>query len=56
MVPARGPISWKQMVRNQFRVPGRAVGTFEAYLQNRGALMKQIEDEDVRQTKEPGGK
>jgi hypothetical protein len=53
MVPARGPISWKQMVRNQFAaVPQRAATAFEAYFHNRGALMQQIEQEDVRQLKE----
>jgi len=51
MVPARGPISWKQMVRNQFVVPQRSVTTFEAYLQNRHGLMQQIEQQDVQQLK-----
>jgi hypothetical protein len=41
------------MVRNQFvAVPQRAFTTFEVYLRNRGALMQQIEQEDVRQVKE----
>ena len=52
MVPARGPISWTQMVRNQFVVPQRAATTFEAYLQNRHGLMQQIEQQDVQQLKE----
>ncbi len=53
MVPARGPISWKQMARNQFlAVPERAVTTFEAYLHHRGALMQEIEQEDIRQQKQ----
>jgi membrane-bound metal-dependent hydrolase YbcI (DUF457 family) len=53
MVPARGAISWKQMVRNQFvAVPERAVTTFEAYMEKRRNLMQQIEQEDVRQLKE----
>ena len=52
MVPARGPISWKQMVRNQFvAVPQQAATEFAAYFENRGALMHQIEQEDVRQLK-----
>ena len=52
MVPARGPISWKQMVRNQFlAVPPRAAGEFASYFANRRALMRQIEQEDVRQLK-----
>ena len=37
------------MIHNQFLVPGKAVTTFEAYLQNRSGLMQQIEQEDVRQ-------
>ena len=56
MVPARGPISWKQMVRNQFlAVPEQAVTAFEAYLHHRGALMQQIEQEDVTQLKQGSG-
>ncbi len=52
MLPARGPISWKRMVRNQFlAVPQRAVTAFEAYVENRRDLMQQIEQEDVRQLK-----
>ncbi len=56
MVPARGPISWKQMVRNQFTaVPQRAGAELAAYFEKRGALMHQIESEDVRQLKEQEG-
>jgi hypothetical protein len=50
MVPARGPISWRQMVYNQFvGVPGRATSQLGAYFGNRAALMHRIEQEDVRQ-------
>jgi hypothetical protein len=53
LVPARGPISWKQMVRNQFlAVPQRAATQFAAYFENRRALMHDIEQEDVRQLKQ----
>ncbi len=53
MVPARGPISWKQMVRNQFiAVPQRAASDVAAYFENRAALMLHIEQDDVRQLKE----
>jgi hypothetical protein len=56
MVPARGPISWRQMVRNQFTaVPQRAGTEIAAYFEKRGALMHQIELEDVRQLKEQEG-
>jgi hypothetical protein len=52
LVPARGPISWKQMVRNQVvAVPQRATSEVAAYFQNRRALMDHIEQEDVRQLK-----
>ena len=52
MVPPRGPISWKQMVRNQFvAVPQQAGSEFAAYIENRKALMRQIERDDVRQLK-----
>ena len=50
LVPARGPISWKQMIRNQFvTVPMRATSELAAYFGDRRALMRHIEDEDVRQ-------
>jgi hypothetical protein len=53
MVPARGPISWKQMVSNQFlAVPPRAASDVAAYFENRTALMHHIEQDDVRQLKE----
>ena len=52
MVPARGPISWKQMVRNQFLLPKKAFTTVEAYVQNRGALMQQLEQGDMPQLQE----
>jgi hypothetical protein len=56
MVPARGPISWKQMVYNQFLVvPKRGMSEFAAYFQNRRGLMRHIEQEDVRQLKQQQG-
>jgi hypothetical protein len=55
MVPARGPISWKQMVRNQFLVvPQRAESQIAAYFGNRRVLMHQIEQEDIRQLRQQG--
>jgi len=52
MVPARGPISWKQMAHNQFvAVPQRAAAEFGAYFENRKDLMRQIERDDIRQLK-----
>jgi hypothetical protein len=53
LVPARGPISWKQMVHNQFFVvPQRAAGGLLAYVENRRGLMQQIERQDVTQLKD----
>jgi hypothetical protein len=53
LVPARGPISWKQMVYNQFFVvPRRAASDVAAYFHHRGALMQKIEQEDVHQLKQ----
>jgi hypothetical protein len=50
LVPARGPISWKQMVHNQFFVvPQRAAAGVKAYVENRRGLMQQIEQQDVSQ-------
>jgi hypothetical protein len=52
LVPARGPISWKQMAYNQaVVVPKRAVTDVKAYLENRRGLMNQIEAEDIEQQK-----
>jgi hypothetical protein len=56
MVPVRGPISWKQMVRNQFlAVPQRSATEFAAYFENRRVLMHHIEQEDVQQLKQQQG-
>jgi hypothetical protein len=50
LVPARGPISWKEMAYNQvIIVPKRAVTDVKAYLENRRGMMKQIEVEDIEQ-------
>jgi len=50
LIPVRGPISWRDTVRNQFVVvPIQAATTFERYLLRRSALMQRIEDEDMRQ-------
>jgi hypothetical protein len=52
LVPARGPISWKQMAYNQaVVVPKRAVTDVKEYLENRRDMMKQIEVEDIEQQK-----
>ena len=56
LVPSRGPISWKQMVHNQFAVvPERAVADVKGYFTNRSGLMHQIEQQDVTQMKAQEG-
>jgi hypothetical protein len=56
MVPVRGPISWKQMVRNQFLVVPQQAGTeLATYFENRRGLMHRIEQEDVRQLRQEQG-
>jgi hypothetical protein len=50
LVPARGPISWKAMVRNQFAVvPESMAQSFETYLLRRHSMMQHIEQEDTDQ-------
>ena len=52
LIPARGPISFPQMIRNQFLVVPRQITTpFESYLFRRKALMHQIEQRDLDQLK-----
>jgi hypothetical protein len=53
LVPARGPISWEQMVHNQFyEVPKQLLIDMKAYALRRGAFMQEIEHADVRQLKQ----
>ena len=48
MIPARGPISWKQMAHNQlFVVPARITVEVEQYILRRSSMMQQIEERDV---------
>jgi len=52
LVPARGPISWHQMVYNQFEVvPERVATDLGQYFTHRKALMNHIETVDVDQLK-----
>jgi hypothetical protein len=56
LVPARGPISWREMVHNQFyAVPRMASAQLEKYFFHRRDLMRQIEQRDVQQLKAPPG-
>jgi hypothetical protein len=53
LIPARGPISFPQMIRNQFLVVPQQITTqLDTYLFRRKALMQQIEQQDVDQLKQ----
>ncbi len=50
LIPARGPISFSQVVHNQFSVVPRQLSTeLRAYLFRRKGLMQQIEERDIQQ-------
>ena len=52
MVPARGEISWPEMVHNQFAVvPVRIQHSLETYFLHRRDMMQHIEQEDIEQQK-----
>ena len=53
VIPARGPISFPQMIRNQFLVvPRQITMQFGKYLFGRKAMMQQIEQRDLEQLKQ----
>src|SRR5438477_478734 len=50
LIPARGPVSFSEVARNQFFVvPRQLSAQLRAYLFRRKALMQQIEDRDIQQ-------
>jgi hypothetical protein len=52
LVPARGPISFRQATYNQFFiVPAKLTSTLRNYLFRRGDLMREIEKKDMEQLK-----
>jgi hypothetical protein len=52
LIPARGPISWRNAAYNQVAVvPVQAEDVVMGYLTRRGALMNRIEEQDVNQLK-----
>ena len=52
LVPARGEISWPEMVHNQFAVvPVRIEHSLETYFLHRRDMMQHIEQEDIEQQK-----
>jgi hypothetical protein len=53
LIPARGPISFSEMIRSQFVVvPRQITAQLEKYLFGRKAMMQQIEQRDLEQMKE----
>jgi len=57
LVPARGPVSWRQVAYNQVKVvPQEAAGQLARYFRNRRGMMRQIEQRDVKRLEAtPGG-
>jgi hypothetical protein len=55
LIPARGPVSWRDAAYNQFAVvPVEASQTLRNYLMRRKQLMDRIEQDDVNQLKTRG--
>jgi len=53
LIPARGPISWRDAAYNQVAVvPAQTIRSLKAYFTGRGRLMGHIEQEDLRQLQE----
>ena len=54
LIPARGPVSFSEVIHNQFFVvPRQLAADLRTYLFKRKALMQQIEHRDIQQMKEP---
>ena len=50
VIPNRGPVAWKQVVRNQFEiVPQRIFATAVAYAKGRENLLASIQQEDMKE-------
>jgi hypothetical protein len=57
LIPARGPISWRDAAYNQVAVvPAQTIRTVKAYLTGRERLMGHIEQEDLQQIREQNKK
>jgi hypothetical protein len=53
LIPARGPISFRQAIYNQFYVvPEKIVGHLHTYVFHRRQLMQQIEEKDIEQLRQ----
>jgi hypothetical protein len=50
LIPVRGPISWSEMIHNQFAVvPREVTAQLRTYVFRRHTLMRQIEQRDIEQ-------
>ena len=50
LIPARGPVSWRQVARNQFHaVPRQLSSQLHSYLFRRRETLRQIEERDLEQ-------
>lgn len=57
MIPARGKISWPEMLHNQFAVvPLRMEHSLETYFLHRRDMMQHIEQEDIEQQQTQGSR
>jgi hypothetical protein len=57
LVPARGPISWEAMARNQFTaVPKDVAEDLEIYVFRRRSMLRHIEQEDTDQLRAPSSR
>jgi hypothetical protein len=57
LIPARGPVSWRQVAYNQVTVvPEQSMRTIKSYLTRRGRLMEHLEQQDLQQLKEQNKK
>jgi hypothetical protein len=55
LIPPRGPVSFSEVVHNQFFVvPRQLVADLQGYLFRRKTLMRQIEEKDIEQLKKDG--
>jgi hypothetical protein len=50
LIPARGPVSWRQVARNQiYAVPRQLSSQLRSYLFRRKETLHQIEERDLEQ-------
>jgi len=57
LIPARGPVSWRQVVHNQFQAVPRELATeLRSYLFRRKDLLRRIEDRDIEELSRPAGR